>query len=142
MSTARPASLIPPSYLPYLANTTGALAIIPAAIGIASLLNPPSALARLRFPRVQADHAVTNGVTRLVGARNLAVGLANLLLWWKVRRGEVGYSTFGSVALLTMGTLVTADGWVVKDVAGEGEWEHWGFLPVVAALGLGLMGVY
>lgn len=33
------------------------------------------------------------------------------------------------------------DGGVCKMIVGKGEWNHWGYAPVLAAVGLGLLGV-
>lgn len=34
------------------------------------------------------------------------------------------------------------DGGVCKSIVGKGEWNHWGYAPVMAAVGLGLLGVF
>lgn len=33
------------------------------------------------------------------------------------------------------------DGGVCKGIVGKGEWNHWGYAPILAAVGLALLGV-
>lgn len=43
--------------------------------------------------------------------------------------------------LVTLGAVAFVDGWVVKDLVGRGEWNHWGYAPLVSTLGALLLGV-
>lgn len=48
--------------------------------------------------------------------------------------------TLGCVLLAGAGVAVV-DGVVVRDEVGRGEWNHWGYAPVVGLVGVLLVGV-
>lgn len=49
-----------------------------------------------------------------------------------------GPRTLGWVLLAASGVAV-ADGWAVSGMGDAGEWSHWGYAPVVAAVGVGAL---
>ncbi len=141
MSATRSTSIIPPAYLPYLANAAATIGVIPTLLGVVGLVQPQIPLDQIGYPRSKSDQHLLIGLTRLTAARNLAIGVSTLAVWYATRTGQASYRTLGSV-FATFSFFLAVDGWIVKDVVGQGEWGHWGFVPIAAGVGLGLMGVY
>lgn len=116
--------LIPPTYHPYLANTAALVACVPTAVGIIGLRNPSAILgifesAPLSTTATAQDHKLLDGFIRLFAARDIAVGVTTLAIWYHGCRGgkREGYATLGTAMLAGAG-LVLMDG-LVKSV---GEW--------------------
>ena len=145
MSTTKATtSLIPPTYLPYLGYAAATIATIPTAIGIFSLAQPASTLEQLKFPPPKQDHALVYGLMRIIAARNIAIGLSVIGIWYHTCRnagssGGAGFKALGT-AMLGLGIFTAVDGWVTKGLLGEGEWAHWGLVPVNVGIGVGLLG--
>ena len=77
---------------------------------------------------------------RLFGARDIAVGLTTLAIWYYGDgRGGANHKVLG-LAMLAGSLIVAVDGWVSRLVIGKGEWNHWGFVPLNIAIGVGLLG--
>ena len=134
--------MVDPKYLPYFANTAAGVGGMVGAIGVTALLSPDTALTKIfEFPNVRGiqDRKTVSGLLQIFGIRDLALGLSVLAAWYHgCRHGDnTGYKTLGSILLL--GCLVSiTDGLVSRKVIGKGEWRHWGFVPVLAGLGLAL----
>ena len=56
-------------------------------------------------------------------------------VWFKERR------VLG-VVLMGASCVAFVDGWVVKAQTGGGEWNHWGYAPMVGLVGLVMMGFF
>lgn len=41
--------------------------------------------------------------------------------------------------LLSASGVAVADGWAVSGLGDGGEWNHWGYAPLVAAVGIGAL---
>ena len=137
---AIPNSIVPPTYLPYLANTAAVISILPTITGLAALVRPQLGHTVFSFPKptTPRDQNLVLGLFRIFGVRDLAIGLTTLAIW-HYGEGAAGYKTLG-VAMLTGGLLVATDGWVSKEVIGKGEWTHWSFLPFNVGIGVALLG--
>lgn len=138
--------LIPPTYHPYLANTAALVACVPTAVGIIGLRNPSAILgifesAPLSSTATAQDHKLLDGFIRLFAARDIAVGVTTLAIWYHGCRGgkREGYATLGTAMLVAAG-LVVMDGLVSRWVNGRGEWKHWGFAPVSLGIAGALLG--
>lgn len=136
-------SFIPASYTPYLANASAVVAAVPTAVGALILAKPQFAFDILSFPPPTAlsDHTLALGLSRIFGARDLAVGITTFAIWWSGRKanGNTKNHLLG-VAMLSGALMVVTDGFVSRSVIGKGEWTHWGFAPLNIGLGLGLLG--
>ena len=133
-------SLIPPTSLPYLANTAAVISLLPTFIGFGALIRPQIGLTIFSFPAPTSpnDQTLVLGLMRIFGARDLAVGLTTLAIWY-YRQGIAGDKALGC-AMLAGGLLVATDGWVSKEVIGKDEWKHWWFLPLNIGIGVALLG--
>jgi hypothetical protein len=48
--------------------------------------------------------------------------------------------TLGTITL-AMGAVAAADGIICKSIGGHGEWNHWGYAPMAAIVGLALIAI-
>ena len=130
--------VIDPGYLPYFANAAAIVAILPCFLGFRVLLQPAWGFSNFSFPKpsTQKDEAVAYGLMRVIAARNLAVGLITLAIWY------AGSGSYQALAVAKLGEclMVTVDGWVSLQVNGGGTLVHWAFIPVSLGTGLPLLG--
>jgi hypothetical protein len=138
-----PGGILPSRMYPTLAHGAAALALLPAVFGIGVYMDPQVALNSLKIPTPTNDEDKKKiyAVFRLSAAREMAFGVATFGIWhFAARRGYwTGYCALG-LAMLAKGAMKLSDGIVIRDLVGEGEWSHWGFvLPDVFA-GLVLLG--
>ncbi|EMC95908.1 hypothetical protein BAUCODRAFT_148763 [Baudoinia panamericana UAMH 10762] len=134
MSSTLQTLLSPTSQI--LPNTAAVIGIFPSVMGVACLINPRfgfSVFDQRPVSNPESQKLVDN-LMRLFGARDVYLGLTNLIAWQLNDRVMLGYCT-----LLGTGVVIV-DGLVQKWQTGEGEWRHWGFVPVTALLGAGLAG--
>lgn len=129
-------AIVSQSYLPYLANTAAAIAIVPTTVGIGLLFRPQLGLSFLSFqePTALKDKAVAHGLMRLIGARDLAIGLTTFAVWNSGDLRTLGWT------MLSGAIFIMVDGWVSRDVNGRGEWTHWAFVPMNVGIGATLLG--
>ncbi|VUC30308.1 unnamed protein product [Clonostachys rosea] len=121
---------------PYFSYASLGLSLLPAVFGINTLFRPGPVLESVRFP-VPADaegKKVTHSVMRFFGTRNIAVSYLLVLIW---SRGDDRLTAKSLVACLWM---ATADGFINLAQTGDGQWNHWGLVPVLGGIAAGLMG--
>lgn len=108
-----------------------AFAILPLGLGINALLRPASALAifQARAPTDPYARDLVFGLLRIYGARNAAIGLSTLAMWYHEQFKLIGW-TFLAGCL-----IMITDGFVAKELVGGAEWTHWCFTPIGVALG-------
>lgn len=128
---------MPPSHHPALLPTATAIGTIFLGFGLAFTYNPRSALPFFEFaiPASAADAALADSLITLYAVRDIFMGVAiYAAAYFKERR------TLG-VLLVAGGLVAGADGVVVKGLIGRGEWNHWGYAPVLVLVGAVLSGV-
>ena len=125
------------SQSPYLPTIAKVLAVIPIGFGINAILRPGSALAVFEFepPASAADQKLVDSLMVLYGARDIFMGIAMFATAFFGSRKALGW-------VLVAGSAVAfVDGAVCRDQIGRGEWNHWGYLPILLTLGVLLLGV-
>jgi hypothetical protein len=88
-------------------------------------------------PSSTSEWAVMERIMVLYGAKDLFMGTAIFASTWFGTRKSAG------MILIAGGLCAGVDGVVVKNEAGTGEWNHWGYGSVMVGLGgsmLGLLG--
>lgn len=123
------------SQSPYLGLIAAVFGTIPSAFGINSVLRPDHALSFFHFEdlRTPGDEQLVKYLMIVYGVRDVFMGLA---LWLTLYFGT--RKALGAVMIGT-GLVAIADGVVCK-MHGTGEWDHWGYSPVLFGIGLLLMG--
>jgi len=122
------------SFLPILASIFGTIWL---GFGINGILRPRSAFEVFEFdlPASAADQSVVYSLMIIYGARDIFMGLAVYSANYFGSRKSLG-------CLLIAGSAVAfVDGVVCKAQVGKGEWNHWGYAPVVGGVGAVLLGV-
>nr|POE93380.1 hypothetical protein CFP56_19392 [Quercus suber] len=122
-----------------LPNTAAAIAIAPALMGLAMTVKPRIALDMLDSQQAPKLKAIAGTITqdpllRFLGSRDVYLGLSMLYAWYHNDRKSLGF-----LLLLTSG-VVAGDGLIQREMTGEGEWRHWGCLPVLVGTAAGLLG--
>ena len=120
--------------LSVLANASG---IIPTAFGVNCLFRPEHALGFFYFQnlRTPGDEQLVRYLMIVYGARDIFMGAAIwVALYFGARKAAGGI-------LVAISAVAVADGTACK-MNGFGEWDHWGYAPMVCGLGLVAMGVF
>ena len=119
-----------------LPNTAAAFGVISTLIGINAVLRPRSALKIFDFklPDDPKSHQLIDALLLIYGARDIGLGLLTLIVWYHGDRTALGWS------VLIGSSVPVADGIVSGWVMGEDVWKHFAFVPVMAAVGAGLLG--
>ncbi|KAL5420190.1 hypothetical protein PMIN03_000019 [Paraphaeosphaeria minitans] len=130
-----PSSGSPPKLFRILATLFGTIFL---GFGTAYTLYPRAACPSLGLPAptTPRDADIVDAIMILFGAKDLFVGASILAATW-----------LGRVAglLLVLGSACAGvDGWAVKGMSGEGEWNHWGYgggvMGVMGVLMAGMLG--
>jgi hypothetical protein len=111
---------------------------IPIGFGINAILRPDHALTFFEFepPALPADKALVNSLMVVYGIRDIFMGVAVFAAAYHRAHKTMGW------ILIAIGGVAFGDGLVCYQ-AGKGEWNHWGYAPVLAVVGslfLGLLG--
>lgn len=123
--------------LRYIAGGFGTICI---GFGINALVNPISALS---FFELAVSHTISANdqkvfdVLMVVYAiRDIFWGFSMYIPAYYGDRKSLGWiMIFGSA-------MAFADGFVCKYMVGKGEWGHWGYAPMMTALGVALLGLF
>ena len=114
-----------------------AFATIFTAFGVNAILRPAHALTFFELPRPSspADARVVDSLMAVYGARDIFMGLA-----------IYSAAFFGTNKSLGL-TLIAASGVAVVDgvvcfAHGQGQWNHWGYAPMITAVGVMLLGLF
>lgn len=104
--------------------------------GAYDLVKPEEGLTFFEFtpPIIPAERAMVNSLVRVIGIRDVFIGVA-----------IHATSLFGSRSALAWIVLASSaeaflDGAVCYS-HGKGEWNHWGYAPMLTVVGLLLLGV-
>ncbi|KAF2001102.1 hypothetical protein P154DRAFT_490935 [Amniculicola lignicola CBS 123094] len=121
-------------------------------LGLYYILQPRSAFLAFGLPAISSlpstsasisNDAIMDAVMVMYGARDLFMGVAILGAAWLGRTGQKGRRNVNLGGLLVAGSLCAGvDGWVVRSVVGEGEWNHWGYGGVMGMLGCVVLGIF
>lgn len=130
------------------------------AFGLNAILNPLSALSFFEIhPPPSSYYSNSNSTADqktlidslmiIYGARDIFMGLAIYSAAYFGGNNEKNSHEKRKAKNKALGWILIAgsgvafvDGGVCKSIVGKGEWNHWGYAPVLAAVGLGLLGVF
>ncbi|EEP75417.1 predicted protein [Uncinocarpus reesii 1704] len=124
------------SQSPSLRIAASITAAIFVGFGVNAILRPDHALTFFEFapPAAPADRKVVDGLMAVYGARDIFMGLAMYSALWFGTTKSLGWTVLGA------GAVAFADGAVCWSQGG-GQWNHWGYTPLVMAIGSVLLGV-
>ncbi|KAK6836128.1 hypothetical protein PG987_006623 [Apiospora arundinis] len=120
----------------FWANAAFAMDLPVMFFGLKALVTPASALVGAGLPSgtTAADQSLAKGLMRIYGVRNVVIGLTLAQFWYRGHREAQG------TLMLVMALMPVVDGFAFKEAIGGGQWQHWAFIPFIAAPGAGLLG--
>ncbi|KAF2640688.1 hypothetical protein P280DRAFT_507320 [Massarina eburnea CBS 473.64] len=124
---------MPISHSPLLKYISTFLGTVVFGFGVHYTLFPRSAFSHFGFALPTAELELIDALMVLYGVKDLFMGVSVWAATWSGNRKVAGIN----VLALGLGALV--DGFVVKGVAGTGEWNHWGYGSVAVGAGLLLL---
>ena len=103
--------------------------------GLNAILRPENALSffELDYPTTVAEQSLVDKLLIVYGARDVFMGLVIYITAYYGSRQPLGWT------LLAASGVAYVDG-VVCWVNGHGEWNHWGYAPMLSVVGLLLLG--
>lgn len=116
------------------------------AFGLNAILNPLSALSFFEIhpppSSYSTDQTLIDSLMIIYGARDIFMGLAiySAAYFGNENNNQRKNKALGWILIAGSG-VAFVDGGVCKTIVGKGEWNHWGYAPALAAVGLGLLGV-
>ncbi|KAE8154695.1 hypothetical protein BDV25DRAFT_147265 [Aspergillus avenaceus] len=115
--------------------TASAFATICVSFGINAILRPEHALTFFEFnyPTSSNERAVVDSLMVVYGARDIFMGLAVYIALLFGSSKSVGWM------LIAVSAVAMVDGFVCWG-HGKGEWNHWGYAPVIAGVGAVALG--
>ena len=127
----------PLSHSPYLRVVASLFGTIFAGYGVNGFLRPSAALEvfLLPVPSSAVDQSTAHSLVYLYSIKEFLIASAIYATAWYGDRKSLGWICIAS-SLAAVG-----DGLVCKNFPGEGEWNHWGYAPVLTVVGLLLLGV-
>ena len=107
-----------------------AFATIFTAFGINAILRPSHALTFFEFspPASTADAKLVDSLMAVYGARDIFMGLAIYAAAFFGTKKSLGWT------LIAASGVAVADGLVCYS-HGQGEWNHWGYAPMITVVG-------
>lgn len=125
-----------PSNSPALHIAANAFGTIFIGFGINAILRPENALSFFEFapPASPTDNAMVDSLMAVYGVRDIFMGLAIYTASWFGTKKGLGWT------LVAASAVAFADGAVCWG-HGMGEWNHWGYAPVITGVGSLLLGV-
>lgn len=105
--------------------------------GLNAILRPENALSffELDYPTTVAEKSLVDKLLVVYGVRDVFMGLAAYITAYYGGRQPLGWT------LLATSGVAYADGYVCW-MNGHGEWNHWGYAPMLSVVGLLLLGVF
>lgn len=115
------------SILPLVAAAFGTICI---SFGVNALLRPEHALSFFEFdyPTTGPEQNLVDSLMVVYGIRDIFMGFAVYATAWCGSRRALGW------IMLAIGAVAVGDG-VVCWKNGHGEWNHWGYAPIVGLVG-------
>ncbi|KAK2753457.1 hypothetical protein FQN54_007847 [Arachnomyces sp. PD_36] len=125
------------SQSPTLRIIGGIIAFIPLGFGINALLRPRNAFEFFEFevPATPNEQRLVDNLMLFYGARDAFMAAALFVTAYYGNRKALGW------LLIAAGAVAGVDGYAVNNQIGTGEWNHWGYAPVITTLGALLLGV-
>ena len=125
-----------PSRSPTLRLLATAFGTIWLLFGLTFTLAPARALPFFSFPvpALASERQLVQSFVVLYAVRDIYMGLATYAAAWYGERRVLGW------LLVAGGGVAVADGVVVRAQVGFGEWNHWGYAPIVMGVGVVLLG--
>lgn len=101
------------------------------AFGINAMPRPESGLSffEFDFPVSATDRNLVEALMVVYGVRDIFMGLAIYATAYLGNRRALGWIVIAGSA------VAGVDGWVCKMYAGRGEWNHWGYAPMLMNIG-------
>ena len=105
--------------------------------GINAMLRPIAALAffELQTQAAAADKTLLDSLSIVYGVRDIFVGVAIFATAYFGERRALGW------ILVAASGVALVDGWVCWAKVGKGEWNHFGYAPVVLGVGCVVLGI-
>jgi hypothetical protein len=124
------------SQSPSLCIAASVFATIFVGFGINAILRPLNALEFFEFeaPASASDKKLVDNLMVIYGARDIFMGLAIYSTAYFGNRKALGW------ILIAASAVAFVDGAVCR-AQGKGEWNHWGYAPMLTAVGSVLLGV-
>lgn len=106
------------------------------AFGVNAIVRPAHALTFFEFeyPTAVADRKLVDHLMVVYGARDIFMGVAAYIATRCGSHKALGWT------LLAISGVAYVDGAVCR-INGHGEWNHWGYAPVIAVVGILALGV-
>ncbi|ETN39693.1 uncharacterized protein HMPREF1541_05919 [Cyphellophora europaea CBS 101466] len=116
------------------ANVVGMIWI---GFGIFDLINPVEGLTFFEFkpPVLPAEQAMVNSLIYVIGIRDIFIGFAIHATAYFGNRTTLAW------IMLAASAEAFLDG-AVCYANGKGEWNHWGYAPMLTVVGLLLLGLF
>ncbi|KAH1487986.1 hypothetical protein LV164_008190 [Aspergillus fumigatus] len=114
---------------------TTVVGFIPISFGINAILRPEHALTFFEFepPVAPSDRSLVDNLMIIYGVRDIFMGLAIYAAGFLGTRKSLGWT------LIATSAVAFVDGAVCWS-QGHGQWNHWGYAPVLAIIGGLLVG--
>jgi hypothetical protein len=126
---------MPISTSPYLKIFAGIFATIYVGMGINAMVRPESGLAIWEFPAPAVDKKLVDNLIIVYGVRDIFMGLAIYIAAFLANRKALG------AMLVAASAVAFTDGAVSIAHIGGGQWNHWGYAPVMGLVGILLLGI-
>ncbi|KAJ5146272.1 uncharacterized protein N7515_000836 [Penicillium bovifimosum] len=128
---------MPLSHSNVLRLVASVIATIWVAFGVNAILRPDHALTFFEFqpPALTADKQMVDSLMAVYGVRNVFMGAAIYVTSYLGSRSNLGW------ILIAAGGVAFADG-IICWTHGQGQWNHWGYAPMITAVGSLLLGVF
>ena len=114
-----------------------AIGMIWISFGFYDVISPEQGLTFFEFqpPVLPSERAMVNSLVFIIGIRDVFIGLAIHLTAYFGSRSALAW------IMLAASAEAFLDG-VVCYSHGKGEWNHWGYAPILTVIGLLLLGVF
>lgn len=105
--------------------------------GINAIIRPDHALTFFEFapPVGITDHQLVDSLMAVYGIRDIFMGLAIYAATFYGTSKSLGWT------LISASAVAVGDG-VVCWSHGQGEWNHWGYAPMITVVGSLLLGIF
>ena len=124
------------SHSPILSIASSAIATLFVGFGVNAILRPDNALTFFEWeaPAAASDKTLVENLMVVYGVRDIFMGLVMYATAYFGSRKALGW------ILIAGSGVAFADG-VVCWNQGKGEWNHWGYAPMLTVVGSLLLGI-
>ncbi|KAJ5462890.1 hypothetical protein N7475_007834 [Penicillium sp. IBT 31633x] len=128
---------MPLSHSAVLRLAAGFIATLWIGFGVNAILRPDHALTFFEFqpPTSAADKQMVDSLMAIYGVRDLFMGVAIHLASYFGTRSTLGWM------IIAASSVAFADGFVCW-THGQGQWNHWGYTPMLGVVGSLLLGAF